>query len=181
MKNITNFNDINNGQPFRAIVSYEAFKEKKKENVIKTLLTDKNLDKNNEKACLTYDNEKPTGILVIGNGCDFLLEDYFRILELKYQLNLDIKVINKGLYRKIKNLPEYTLKEYEEFLNNMKNYENCSFLLNNNYEDIKCYFNSYIKNIVLPMKYDKKINREIIHALNNLKIKIKEKKQLHTY
>ncbi|MBE6149487.1 MAG: hypothetical protein E7170_02040 [Firmicutes bacterium] len=105
-------------------------------------------------------NTKVFGALLLGNGCDLLIDEY---LYLKKN-NIEFKCLNKGLYKQKYGIDMYNEKEYNEFLKSIsKLYVNIN---NGKYttEELLGYYNE----VVIPMKYSPEIIDIIKQSLGNL-------------
>ena len=94
-----------------------------------------------------------TGALLISDGCDLLLNEYY---ELK-RSGIRFKCINKGLYRKKAGLPEYSESQYQMLISSLK-----SLLLHGkiSVNFIKNYYNE----VVIPMDYSDEVKKKIEDA-----------------
>jgi len=90
-----------------------------------------------------------TGALLLSNGCDLLINEY---LFLK-QNNMKFKCLNKGLYREQNGLSQYTDKELNIFLQNMKKLDEMVISGSLDYSLLLDYYNE----VVIPMDYCKEI------------------------
>ena len=90
------------------------------------------------------------GALLISNGCDLLLDEYFNLKK----SGIRFKCINIGLYRKKAGLPEYSEKDYQSFLRSLKDLFSRGLL---SADFLKDYYNE----VVIPMNYNDEIKKKI--------------------
>ncbi len=113
----------------------------------------------------------PQGLVLFSSGYDFPLVEYISATKMKYDYNLDLKVINKQLYFN-NNLTK------EEQINSLyENINNCLSM----YQDYEIFsiinlLDSFIEDVIIPLKLDKEIEEIIINKINDLK----NIKSLHT-
>lgn len=96
---------------------------------------------------------KRIGGILLSNGCDILLSEYINFK----QNNVKFKCINKGLYRQKNNIVPYTEEEYNNFIIELDNVDNIISKYNISLEVIEGYYNE----VIIPMKYDSVVMREI--------------------
>ena len=90
---------------------------------------------------------KRTGALLISNGCDLLLSEYWILKE----NNIPFKCINRGLYREKKGYTNYTKEEYEEFIKKIEIMPEQTKKINPEF------LKSYYEEVVLKMNYSQEI------------------------
>ena len=101
---------------------------------------------------------KMRGAILLSDGCDLLLGEYFYLKS----LGVKFKCINKGLYRQKNNISPYTEEEYNNFLVSLDNLDGVIKKYNASYEDL---FNFY-QEVVIPMKYDERVMNDINKKLS---------------
>ena len=111
---------------------------------------------------------KVNGAILLSDGCDLLLEEYFYLKS----LGVKFKCINKGLYRQKNNILPYTEEEYNNFLISLDNLDGVIKKYNASYEDL---FNFY-QEVVIPMKYDKRVMNDINKKLSFYDIGVSSRK-----
>ena len=101
---------------------------------------------------------KVNGAILLSDGCDLLLGEYFYLKS----LGVKFKCINKGLYRLKSNIPPYTEEEYNNFLISLDSLDDVIERYNVSYEDL---FGFY-QEVVIPMKYDERVMNDINKKLS---------------
>lgn len=110
---------------------------------------------------------KVNGIILMTNGCDFLIDEFATALEMQRMYNVPIKVINKSIYREKQNLSPFTETDYQSFNEKLKDSNSFPMLNNFNNEQLFDFINQY-RSIVLDQGlYKEEIRKEIEDLLNN--------------
>ena len=126
---------------------------------------------------LDKEKAKPTGLVLFSSGCDLLLAEYMNALRMKYDYNLDMKVINRALYRKKMGLPPYREQDLVELEKSMAFYKK-EFLSNEfSYDDVISIIDSYIENVMDKLELEPEIYNRLLLYFEKLK-KMKKESQL---
>lgn len=150
--------------------------------ILKTINTrDKTSNKNfiNE-TILDKRSAKPTGLLLISDGYDFLLDLYIDALQMEADYNLRLKVINKGLYREKIGKPNVTRENLVELKKQLERFETTLFGLNIPINSKIGILEGYINDVVIPLRLDPFIRDLQIEFINDLIMKLKENQSLYS-
>ena len=113
----------------------------------------------------------PQGLVLFSSGYDFPLSEYISAIKMKYDYNLDLKVINKQLYFGTNLSKEEQINSlYEDIDNFLSQYQDYEIFSIINLLD------GFIDNVIIPLKLDREIEEIIINKINELK----DIKSLHT-
>jgi hypothetical protein len=123
------------------------------------------------------DKAHPTGLVLFSSGCDLLLGEYMNALRMKYDYNLDLKVINRGLYRKKAGLSSYLDTDIEELEHSMKFYQRLFMSNEYSYDDVVSIIDSYIDNVMDKLELESEVYNRLLLYFDNLK-KMKKENQL---
>lgn len=98
---------------------------------------------------LDKEKTKYTGIILLSDGCDCLIDEYLSAVQARSSMGLEFKCLNKELYRE----PEIIMPERLEKLSNSID---LSIDFCQNYygvEQTKEILEGYVQEVVLPMHY----------------------------
>ena len=104
---------------------------------------------------LDKEKTKYTGIILLSDGCDCLIDEYLSAVQARSSMGLEFKCLNKELYRE----PEIIMPERLEKLSNSID---LSIEFCQNYygvEQTKEILEGYVQEVVLPMHYSGEILR----------------------
>ena len=105
------------------------------------------------------DKEKTnyTGIILLSDGCDFLIGEYLTALEAHKSMNLNFKCLNKMLYQPYIIMPEQLQMLSDKIDSRISFYED-----NYGVEATKNILSGYIQDVVTAMKYSSEVENLII-------------------
>ena len=124
---------------------------------------------------LDKEKTKYTGIILLSDGCDCLIDEYLSAVQARSSMGLEFKCLNKELYRE----PEIIMPERLEKLSNSID---LSIDFCQNYygvEQTKEILEGYVQEVVLPMHYSGEVVELYQSKVENYGIKM-ENSQLHS-
>ena len=124
---------------------------------------------------LDKEKTKYTGIILLSDGCDCLIDEYLNAVQARSSMGLEFKCLNKELYRE----PEIIMPERLEELGNSID---LSIEFCQNYygvEQTKEILEGYVQEVVLPMHYSGEVVELYQSKVENYGIKM-ENSQLHS-
>lgn len=157
------------------------------------LMTPDQIINNNVKDCIEKNNEQlnndniniyneivldketstPIGIALLSDGLDLLVQEYATAIHMKKMYDLNIKVINKSVYRTNLGLEPYTKKSLDNHFFKMDlPYSNFEHIFNN--IDMDEFINSYDRDVLIGGNYDDNIRIKILNKLNEFKLEKEE-------
>lgn len=124
---------------------------------------------------LDKEKTKYTGIILLSDGCDCLIDEYLNAVQAKSSMGLEFKCLNKELYRE----PEIIMPERLEELGNsidlsIEFCQNCYGV-----EQTKEILEGYVQEVVLPMHYSGEVVELYQSKVESYGIKM-ENSQLHS-
>ena len=124
---------------------------------------------------LDKEKTKYTGIILLSDGCDCLIDEYLNAVQARSSMGLEFKCLNKELYRE----PEIIMPERLEELGNsidlsIEFCQNCYGV-----EQTKEILEGYVQEVVLPMHYSGEVVELYQSKVENYGIKM-ENSQLHS-
>lgn len=131
-----------------------------------TLAKVKKNNKNINEVILDKQNSVPTGLVLLSDGSDFLFFEYLDILKMKKDYNLDFKVINKTLYVDMPitiNACNQKLRQFEYYI----------LSLDKPYEELCNLLDSYITDVIIPLKLDSQVEKMQLEFIDYIKEKLK--------
>ena len=124
---------------------------------------------------LDKEKTKYTGIILLSDGCDCLIDEYLNAVQARSSMGLEFKCLNKELYRE----PEIIMPERLEELGNSID---LSIEFCQNYygvEQTKEILEGYVQEVVLPMHYSGEVVELYQSKVESYGIKM-ENSQLHS-
>ena len=124
---------------------------------------------------LDKEKTKYTGIILLSDGCDCLIDEYLSAVQARSSMGLEFKCLNKELYRE----PEIIMPERLEKLSNsidlsIEFCQNCYGV-----EQTKEILEGYVQEVVLPMHYSGEVVELYQSKVESYGIKM-ENSQLHS-
>ena len=124
---------------------------------------------------LDKEKTKYTGIILLSDGCDCLIDEYLNAVQARSSMGLEFKCLNKELYRE----PEIIMPERLEELGNsidlsIEFCQNCYGV-----EQTKEILEGYVQEVVLPMHYSGEVVELYQSKVESYGIKM-ENSQLHS-
>ena len=117
---------------------------------------------------------KPTGLVLFSSGCDLLLGEYMSALRMKLDYNLDLKVINRSLYRKHQGLTAYMDTDLAELEHSMDYYQRLFMSKSYSYDDVCSVIEGYVIDVMDKLGLEPEIYNRLLLYFENLKEMKKE-------
>ena len=119
------------------------------------------------------DKEKTnySGMMLLSDGWDFLMDEYLVAIQANETMGLNLKCLNKSLYKRSENNYERLLNLYNKINSSLEIYER-----NYGIDMTKQLLERYIKDVVEPMKYCEEVNEIYREKLKEYSQKVEQMK-----